>query len=138
MKGVTAVAAAALLLSGLATPAEAGRRHRHHHDDVDAGDVVAGAVLVGGIAALASGIKRARRARQDAAVEACAGEAEYRSGGRLSEILTVDKRKGYYRVEGALDSDRDGDGFQQTFTCTVRNGRIYAMRLSGMDDLAHR
>ena len=138
MKKTPAVAIAALLLTTIAGPADARRRHRHHHDEVDAGDVVAGALLVGGIAAFASSIKRAKRARQDAAVDACAQEAEYRSGAHLREVLNVARRNGYYHVEGALESDRDGDGFQQTFSCTIRNGRIYALRLSGADSLAAR
>jgi hypothetical protein len=129
MKLISAVAAAAILATTAAGPADARGRHRHH-DRVDAGDVIAGALLVGGIAALASSMKRHKRARQDAAVEACTEEAQYRSGGRLSEILHVAKRKGYYNVDGALDADLDGDGYGQTFSCTVRNGRIYSLRLS--------
>jgi hypothetical protein len=130
MKLISAVAAAALLATTAAAPAEARGRHHRHHDRVDGGDVLAGAVLVGGIAAIAASIKRNKRARQDDAVEACTEEAQYRSGGRLSEILHVAKRRGYYNVDGALDADLDGDGYGQTFSCTVRNGRIYSLRLS--------
>jgi hypothetical protein len=111
--------AAAALVASIAAPAEArGRHHRHHHDDLDAGDVVAGAVVVGGIAALASAIGEAKREKQDAAVDRCSAEAEGRTGGRVAEILHVARRKGYYTVEGALDG---GD----SFTCTVRHGTIY-------------
>lgn len=131
MKFLTALTAAAVLATAAAAPADAHGRHRHrHHDDVDAGDVVAAAVVAGGIAAIASSIKRNKRLKQDAAVEACAQEAEYRSGGRLSEILHVARRRGYYNVEGALDADPDRDGYGRTFSCTVRNGRIYGLRLS--------
>lgn len=125
-KIVTGVAAAALL-AALAAPADArGRRHHRHHDDVDAGDVVAGAVVAVGIAALVSSIGEAKRARQDAAVERCSAEAEGRTGGRVAEILHVGKRKGYYTVEGALDGGGDGPG--NSFTCTVRRGTIYDFR----------
>jgi hypothetical protein len=110
---------AAVLLASFATPAEARGRHHRHHDDVDAGDVVAGAVVVGGIAALASAIRDGNRAKQDAAVERCSVEAESRTGGRVSEILHVGKRKGYYTVEGALDNGGP------SFTCTTRRGAIY-------------
>ena len=121
---VTSLVAAALLAS-VAAPADArGRRHHRHHDAVDAGDVVAGAVVVGGIAALVSAIGEARRAKQDAAVDRCSAEAEGRTGGRVSQILHVSKRKGYYTVEGALDA---GD----SFTCTVRRGTIYEFRAGG-------
>jgi hypothetical protein len=117
-KLVTGLTAAAMLAS-LATAAEARGRHHRHHDDVDAGDVVAGAVLIGGIAALASAIRDGNRAKQDAAVERCSAEAENRTGGRVSEILHVGKRKGYYTVEGALDQGG------RSFTCTTRRGTIY-------------
>ncbi|HYD36583.1 MAG TPA: hypothetical protein VEA60_03160 [Allosphingosinicella sp.] len=113
---------AAALLATLAAPADArGRRHHRHHDDVDAGDVVAGAVVAVGIAALVSSIGEAKRAKQDAAVERCSAEAEGRTGDRVAEILHVGKRKGYYTVEGALDG---GD----SFTCTVRRGVLYDFR----------
>ena len=125
-KFVTGLAAAALVAT-VAAPADArGRRHHRHHDDVDAGDVVAGAVVAVGIAALVSSIGQAKRAKQDAAVERCAAEAEGRTGGRVAEILHVGKRKGYYTVEGALDG---GDGVgNNSFTCTVRRGAIYDFR----------
>ena len=125
---VTSLAAAALLAS-VAAPADArGRRHHRHHDDVDAGDVVAGAVLAVGIAALVSSIGEARRAKQDAAVDRCSAEAEGRTGGRVSEILHVGRRKGYYTVEGALDR---GDDRGSSFTCTVRRGAIYDFQAGG-------
>lgn len=119
MRLIVSSLAAAALLASVAAPADArGRRHHRHHDNVDAGDVVAGAVVAVGIAALVSSIGEAKRARQDAAVDRCSAEAEGRTGGRVAQILHVGKRKGYYTVEGALDG---GDGF----TCTVRRGTIY-------------
>ncbi|HEY0112753.1 MAG TPA: hypothetical protein VGB59_06325 [Allosphingosinicella sp.] len=133
MKTIAAIAAAALVTTAAAAPADARHRRHRHHDDVDAGDIVAGALVVGAVAALTSSSNREKRARQDAAVGACSDEAEYRSGGRLSEIIHVSRRRGYYDVEGALDADRDSDGFEQTFRCTVRDGRIYSLRLSGRD-----
>lgn len=117
--------AAAALLASVAAPADArGRRHHRHRDDVDAGDVVAGAVVAVGIAALVSSIGDARRARQDAAVGRCSAEAETRTGGRVTEILHVGRHNGYYTVEGALDG---GD----SFTCTVRRGAIYDFQAGG-------
>src|SRR5688500_3956367 len=92
---VTALAATALLAS-LASPAEARRRHHRHHDEVDAGDVVAGAVVIGGIAAVASAIKEEKRRKKDDAVDRCAGEAERRTGESVSEIFHVARRRGYY------------------------------------------
>jgi hypothetical protein len=122
--------AAAALLSAIATPADARRRHHRHHDDVDAGDVIAGAVVVGGIAALVSAIDEGRRRKQDSAVDRCSAEAESRTGARVSEIFHVGKRKGYYTVEGALDGET-GPG--DTFICTVRRGAIYEFRTRADD-----
>jgi len=118
---ITGLAAAALLAS-IASPADARRGHHRHHDDVDSGDIVAGAVVIGGIAAIASAIKEDKRRKQDMAVDRCSGEAESRTGERVAEIFSVAKRKGYYTVEGALDG---GSGPGDNFTCTVRRGTIY-------------
>src|SRR3954466_445987 len=101
MKRAIAGAAAAALLAVSAAPAQARGWH-HHHDDVDAGDVVTGAVVIGGIAALASAITQGNRDKQDAAVEYCSREAENRIGGRVGEIGKVSKSKGYYTVEGLV------------------------------------
>jgi hypothetical protein len=126
-KAILAAAALAVIASTAAAPAEARRRHHRHGDGVDAGDVVAGVAIVGGIAAIASAIGEKNRAKQDDAVDTCAQEAEYRSHGELSEVTHVSKRKGYFTVEGLIDADA---GDPTSFTCTVRNGRIYSMRLS--------
>ena len=123
-KLITGLAAASLLAS-VASPGDARRRHHRHHDDVDAGDLVAGAAVIGGIAAIASAIRVDRRRKQDAAVDRCSGEAESRTGGRVAEIFHVGRRKGYYTVEGALDG---GDGPGNSFLCTVRRGTIYDFR----------
>jgi hypothetical protein len=114
-------------MTGLSMPAQAQHRHwgHHHHDDVDAGDVVAGVALVGGIAAIASAIKNGNRERQDAAVDDCANEAETRVNGRVSAIVSVHKSKGYYTVQGVVDGGPESGG-GLTFLCTVRNHRVYA------------
>jgi hypothetical protein len=121
---ITGLTAAALLAS-LASPADARHRHHRHHDDVDAGDVIAGAVVVGGIAAIASAIKEDKRRKADAAVDRCSLEAERRTGEIVSEIFHVGKRKGYYTVEGELDGE-SGPG--SSFICTVRRGAVYEFR----------
>jgi hypothetical protein len=120
---------AALAALSLAAPADARGGHRHHHDDVDAGDVVAGVAIVGGIAAIASAITRGNRERQDAAVGDCSGEAENRVQGHVSEIVNVRKSKGYYTVEGLVEAG-DGGNESASFLCTVRNGRIYSFRMN--------
>ncbi|MEA3040371.1 MAG: hypothetical protein QOE79_2884 [Sphingomonadales bacterium] len=118
-------ASAVALLATSAAPAEARRWHRHR-DDVDAGDVVTGAIVVGGIAAIANAITQGNREKQDAAVDACAGEAENRLGGRVADIGSVSKSKGYYTVEGQVEPPEGGP--RQSFSCTVRNGTIYGFR----------
>jgi hypothetical protein len=120
-KLILGAAGAALLATTFAADAH-GRRHRHHHDDVDAGDVIATAIVVGGIAALLSGSNEEKRRRQDAAVDTCAAEAEMRTGGRVSDITDVRKRRGYYTVSGEVA--RDG-AFADSFRCMVRNGTVY-------------
>ena len=128
MKTIAFAAAVALVATSLAAPADARRRHHRHHDDVDAGDVVAGVAIVGGIAAIASAIKENNREKQDAAVDVCADEAEHRGQADLAQVTRVDKKKGYYTVEGLLEGETGGT---TPFTCTVRNGRIYSFSLAG-------
>ena len=130
---IAGIVAGSLLATGLAAPSEAQRRHwRHHHDDVDAGDVLAGVALAGGIAAIASAIRNGNRQRQDSAVDDCAREAESRVDGRVSAIVNVHKSKGYYTVEGVVDGGPEAGG-GLTFLCTVRNHRIYAFDTGGAD-----
>ncbi len=58
--GIATAAVGALALAG-ATPAQAGDRHRDR--GIDAGDVIAGAVILGGIAAIASAASKKDRYR---------------------------------------------------------------------------
>ena len=123
--------AAASMVASLAAPADARGRHRRHHDRVDAGDVIGGALAIGGIAALVSAISKGNGEKQDAAVDACSREAESRLGGRVSSIGAVVKSKGYYTIEGSL-SAADG-GPADGFSCTIRNGTIYGFRSSASE-----
>ena len=126
---ISVLAAAALLSGGVVMPAQAHewRHHRDRDDGLD--DVVAGAVIAGGIAAIASAIARGHRERQDAAVDACAHEAEVRTGGRVSDIAHVGRSKGYYLVDGAIDGPAPSDAAgpaRLAFSCTIRGGSIYS------------
>lgn len=66
---------AAVAVLGMAVPAQAQHRRgpppRHHHqgDRVDAGDVLLGAILAGGIIAIASSAEKKRREREAAMVD---------------------------------------------------------------------
>jgi len=124
-------AAGALALAG-ASPAFA--RDRHDHGGIDTGDVIAGALIIGGIAAIASAASKDRSydrydrydrydgynrygdryGRHDnprQAVEQCVRAAERdarRQGYRrvdVTDIRDVDRRNGGYRIKGRIAVD---------------------------------
>ncbi len=121
-KLVTGAAAAALVTTGFAAaPAEA-QRYRYDRDrGIDAGDIIAGVAIIGGIAAIASAMDRDGRSygygsrsryQNDyrSAVNQCGYEAErYARGGRVS-VTDVDRRGNGYRVRGVVDS---GGGYDR-------------------------
>lgn len=153
-KFLTGAAAAAAVTLTAAAPAEAQYYRHRDRGGIDAGDVIAGVAIIGGIAAIASAIGNSgnrydrgygygqygssyNRGGERGAVDACAYEAERRNGARVSDITDVDRRDGYYRVRGVIDAgnyDYRGRGYDRgyggydnraSFTCTVRNGRVY-------------
>ncbi len=111
-------------------------RHRHRHwrgrdNGIDAGDVIAGAVLIGGIAALAGAFDNDRDEPRadyrypqatyqsdglDRAADMCVAEIE--RDVRVASVDGVDRAAGGWRVNGSLyDGGR--------FTCRIGNdGRI--------------
>jgi len=113
-------------------------RHRHRHDrndGIDAGDVIAGAVIIGGIAALAGAFDNDRDERRadyrypepsyqsdglDRAVDMCVSEIEREV--RVGSVAGVDRAFDGWRVRGSL---YDGEGF----TCRIGNDG----RISGID-----
>ncbi len=134
-KTLLGVAGAAVAATSLAAPAEA-QRYRRYDDryygrdrGVDAGDVIAGIAIVGGVAALISALdgggrygryddrysrNRSRGGTARQAVDACARAArqEARYDGdraRVGQIENVERAgNGYYRVYGTLAvQDRD-------------------------------
>jgi hypothetical protein len=133
-------AAAALAMVSFAAPADAQYRDRYYHRDrgIDAGDVIAGVAIVGGIAAIASALDRdgyrygygnryRYRDNYSRAVNACGYEAERSRGGRVS-ITDVDRRGSGYRVRGWIDDrggyDRyDGYGRYDRYDRYDRSGR---------------
>jgi len=150
---LTGAAAAAVVTLSAAAPAQAqyyGRNYYSHRYDrgIDAGDIITGVAVLGGIAAIASALGRDRgygyryRDGYSAAVNACGYEAErYGRGGRVS-VVDVDRRGSYsYRVRGVIDAggygyDR-GYGYnggydsygRSSFTCTARaDGRVTRFR----------
>ncbi|HEX9953928.1 MAG TPA: hypothetical protein VGB48_01785 [Allosphingosinicella sp.] len=155
-KLITGAATAALLSVGVAAPAEAQYRDRYRDRDrgIDAGDIITGIAVLGGIAAVTSALSRdgsrygygySNRYRGDytTAVNSCAYEAERIGRGRV-QITDVDRTgNNRFRVRGVIDSgygyDRGGysrydryDRYsrydrrdREDFTCYARgNGRI--------------
>ncbi|API60775.1 hypothetical protein BSL82_17040 [Tardibacter chloracetimidivorans] len=145
-------ATAALLATSVASPADA-RRYRHHDRGVDLGDLIVGAVIIGGIAVLASEMGKARdkdgtifggdRNRggdtESAAVSACTDAAEIRASqsgriGRVSDIGDVETDGDRVRVRGTVEyggsggwgdrNDRDDWRDRVRFTCTYSDGRV--------------
>lgn len=156
-KTMLGAGAAALAAISFATPADAQWRGRdRHHDGIDAGDIIAGVAVIGGIAAIASAIGRddgrygygygnRYRGGYNYAVQACGQEAQRMGRGRV-QITDVDRvGNDRYRVRGLVQGgygsygydryDRGYGGYDRgygrdDFTCTARgNGRITDFRL---------
>ena len=127
MKAITkylAGAAAAAMTVTAAGPAQAQIFSRDHRDrgGIDAGDIITGVAVVGGIAAILGAFSRdgdrygydnRYRYRNDyqAAVNACGYEAErYARGGQVS-VTDIDRRgSNSYRVRGVIDAAYGGYG----------------------------
>jgi hypothetical protein len=121
-KFAAGAATAAVMSVSLAAPANAQYYPRRHYDrGVDAGDIIAGVAIIGGIAAIASAISRdgdrygywnryRYRDNYRDAVNACGYEAERYGRGRVS-ITDVDRRGNGYRVRGVIDGYDRYDGY---------------------------
>jgi hypothetical protein len=137
MKAVTKLitgAATAALLTVSATPAEAQYRYRHRDRGVDAGDIITGVAILGGIAAVASALDRdggrygygSRDRYRDGysrAVNACGREAERMGRGRI-RITDVDRTgNDRYRVRGVVEQGYGGYGGNGGYDRYDRNDR---------------
>lgn len=116
-----------------------GRGWRHHDHDVDAGDVIAGVVVIGILAAILSSAGKNKRDdhrangninSEDAAVDACAKAAEVQAGNKASvrDITQVDRSADGWEVEGVVEERttwrNNGDTERRRFTCSVRYGAV--------------
>lgn len=119
-----------------------------HRSGPDFGDFLLGAVIVGGIAAVAANasnrnsgprVDRGYDSRadgdQDRAADACAAAAEnqasrYSSDSRVTDISLVSRDGDGWRVEGTLASG-DGRDYRDNrrFQCGVRYGRVDFLQL---------
>ena len=125
-----------------------GHRYRHR-GGLDFGDFLLGAVIIGGIAAVAADASnrgsssrrdgaygnRGDDADQNGAVDACAAAAErqasrYSSDARVTDISMVSRDGDGWRVEGTVASD-DGRDYRdsRSFQCGVRHGRVDFLQL---------
>lgn len=130
-KSATVAATTAMLLASTAAVARPGD-WRHGRDRIDAGDVIAGALIIGGIAAIASAASNDRYDRDDryrgngyrydrgyddygyfnngygsrTAVDQCvrAAQSEARRFGwaRVTDVTRIDRIRGGYEVRGRV------------------------------------
>ena len=147
-KYLAGAAVAAAMTVSVASPAEAQifGRDRHDRGGVDAGDIITGVAVVGGIAAILSafgrdgdryGYDNRYRYRNDyqAAVNACGYEAQrYSQGGQIS-VTDIDRRSGdTYRVRGVIDAAYGNEGSYGNYgRYDNRYGR-YDNRYGGYDN----
>lgn len=125
--------------------ADGWRRHRHR-DGIDAGDVLAGVLIIGGIAAIASAASNSSRDRdyrddryrddyryrsRDDQANYRRGDSRYTSGSGIDNAvnLCVGAIERDVRV-GSVDSvDRDASGW--LVTGTIYNGDGFSCRIDG-------
>ncbi len=136
---VGTVAAGAMALS--AAPAAARDRNG---DGIDVGDIIAGALVIGGIAAVASSVGRDRgyngtyggpyygdrygnrygynQGNSRQAVEQCVYAAQRGAyGARVTDIRSVDRKRDGYKIKGTVVVNERGGGW----------GRDYNYRYAG-------
>lgn len=166
LSGATAVAAA---LSMLATPVAAaelphakpvavhdagagdahgyGRGRHRRGNDIDAGDILTGVLILGGIAAIAGAVENDRDERyrypedagyrrpeaqprfesrgMDRAIDICVAEVEQRGQGRIGSVDSAARTGEGWHVAGALD-----DG--ASYACSIDNdGRVSDVEIGG-------
>jgi hypothetical protein len=126
-KGTIATVAAGAMALASATPAMARDRY-DRHDGISTGEVIAGALILGGVAAVASAASRNnysgyryngynRAGDPRSAVAQCVAAAErnasrYSYGGnaKVTDIRDVDARRDGYKVKGRIAvNTRNGD-----------------------------
>lgn len=117
---VGTVAAGAMAISS-ATPAAAQNRHHRDNDGIGAGEVVAGALIIGGIAALAASSDNGRHDRNwrggspRRAVEQCVNAAErqasrqsWRGRADVTDIRDIRRTRYGYEVRGRIAVNTKG------------------------------
>lgn len=137
---VGAVAAGAMAVASAAPAQERDRdRDRRDDDGIDAGDIIAGALIIGGIAALASaGGRYSRAGSPRRAVEQCIRAAErdatrysWRGDAHVTDIRKVDRKRDGYTVKGRIAVNLLG---RQWRAGDPRYGRGWAGDYRGWND----
>ena len=137
-KGLLGAGAAAAALVSTAAPVQAQNRYRDR-DSISAGEVIAGAVILGGLAAVLSASKNARyhdgynrdyndggysyntnNGSSRAAINQCINRVENQSGryggSNVTQIRSIERTRYGYRVQGILDGQngyRGNDRYNQ-------------------------
>jgi hypothetical protein len=135
-KSLLGAGAAAAALVSTAAPAEARDRYRDR-DSISAGEVIAGAVMLGGLAAVLSAGKNARyqdgydrggdnngysyntnNGSSRAAINQCINQVENQSGGysrfNVTQIRSIERTRYGYRVLGILEGQNGSRGYDQS------------------------
>ncbi|WP_347301879.1 hypothetical protein V5740_07485 [Croceibacterium sp. TMG7-5b_MA50] len=136
-KGLIGSAAAGAMALGSIAPAQAqGYRYRDRDNGISAGEIIAGALIIGGIAAVASAASRDNRRggyyddryyndgyygyNPRDAVEQCVAVAErtasrYSYGGRseVTDIRDIDRNRNGYRIRGRIAVNQMDRGWRR-------------------------
>jgi hypothetical protein len=125
--------AAAAALSMTATPAMA--RHWHRDRGIDAGDVFAGLIIIGGIAAVAAAASKSNREKRERERDYRYPDSDYRSDDRdyryperddryhYPDRRYGDDRRGTEPYSGSYRGDSSMDGAVNICTAEVERGR---------------
>jgi hypothetical protein len=147
---VGTIAAGAMALSSASPAFAQSRDYRHDRDGIDAGDIIAGALIIGGIAAVASAGSRDRgydgdyrydRAGYDdygrggyggnprQAIEQCVRAAEREASRRygradVTDVRDIDRTRYGFQVKGRIAvNTRGGDRYNDRRYSDSRDGR---------------
>jgi len=161
-KALVGTLAAGAMAVASASPAAARDRDR---GGIDGGDILAGALIIGGIAAVAAAAsdsnddrygrndrydnrRNSGQVSQREAVNMCASAAEqtaarynYGSRAEVYDIRDVDREKRGFEVKGRIAVQERGRNYRSNqwdegkFTCDVRGGRVVDIDFSGIRGL---
>src|SRR6478735_8528970 len=159
-KALVGTVAAGAMVVGSATPALA--QSRNHDNGIDVGDVIAGALIIGGIAAVATAASRGNRNYNDGYVYEGGNNGGYYNGSRYSyggqsqvtDIRQIDRKRDGYTVKGRIAVNTRNANWQRgwgndyrgynnayrgydsgNFTCKVRYGQVVDLDYSGVRGL---